>query len=88
MMPAPTKEIAIGMNTRALKIFSPRERSMKTAYRRPTRVEIVGTQTTQMMVLTTVRTASSCVKIHTKLSSPTRSPALLLKARRLVRIAG
>ena len=31
MMPAPTNEIATGMNTNTLRIFSPRARSMKTA---------------------------------------------------------
>ena len=51
-------------------------------------VEIVGTNTTQMMVLTTVRIASGWVKIQTKLSKPMRSPALLLNARTLVLIAG
>src|SRR5660398_238622 len=48
---APTKETAIGMNTRDFRIFSPLARSMNTAYARPMPVDSAGTSTIQSRVL-------------------------------------
>ena len=60
---------------------------MKTAYARPTAVANVGTSSTQMTVLMSVRMAVGWVNIHTKLSR-LNSPELSWKARMLVRMAG
>ena len=60
---------------------------MNTAYARPIAVASVGTSSTQMTVLMSVRMAAGCVNIQTKLSR-VQSPLESWKARMLVRIAG
>ena len=60
---------------------------MNTAYARPTAVAIVGTSSTQMTVLMSVRIAAGWVNVQTKLSR-VQSPDESWNARMLVRIAG
>ena len=88
MMPAPTNEMAMGMNTSDLSTFSPLDLSMNTAYARPIAVERVGTSATQIRVLSRVVMIEGWVNIHTKLSKPMNSPRRSVNERYAVRMVG
>src|SRR5690554_2134897 len=75
---APTSEIAMGMNTSDLRIFSPLARSMKTAYARPIPVDSTGTTTIHTNVLRMVRNVVGSENAKRYVSSPTNCMDVVL----------
>src|SRR5699024_9690027 len=68
MIPAPTKEIAIGMNNRVLATFSSFDLSTTTAYTRPMKVEMIGPSSTQRNVWRNEVSAAELVNMHAEFS--------------------